>query len=94
MSTPLDGYEFDSVLGPTFIVDLELDVSDLTVLSLNIEEMCWYYNDQGHRIDCPTGTDLKVLKDELKNELNSSEFHRGQIAEKHYARMEAMAESA
>lgn len=76
MSTFLSGYEFE-FRGVTFTVDLALDTSTLAVDSLSIEEMCWYWNKQGHQIAMPTGTDLRLLKDALVEELNG--YCRGEI---------------
>jgi len=88
MSTPLDGYEVN-LHGVTFVLDLKLNVQSLRVESLTIEEIQWWFNDTGHRVDCPVGVDLTVLKAELLDEVNN-EFHREKIAEKHHDRLEAI----
>ena len=90
MSTPLDGYELN-LHGVTFVLDLQLDAQSLRVESLTIEEITWWFNDTGHRVDCPVGVDLTVLKAELLDEVNN-DFHREKIAEAHHNRMEALAE--
>ena len=87
MSTPLDGYELN-LHGVTFTLDLQLDAQSLRVESLTIEEIQWWFNDTGHRVEFPSGVDLKVLKVELLGEVNN-EFHREKIAEKYQDRVAA-----
>ena len=87
MTTPLDGYELH-FHGVTFILDLQLDAQSLRVESLTIEEITWWYNATGHRVECPSGVDLTVLKAELLDEVNN-DFHREKIAEKYQDRVAA-----